>query len=145
MSGFPQARRRPLARPPFRAAVRDALRLRCPNCRQGQVLAKWPNKILPNCVNCGLSYFREPGYFIGGMILTYGLTLSLVIPIFLISLLLPDIKGLSDYSRFALWILFSIPLALFLMPYAYSLWLSLDFWVEPWKATEGIASATTRE
>jgi uncharacterized protein (DUF983 family) len=124
--------RGPLARPPFLAAVRDALRLCCPNCREGPVLARWPNKILPSCPFCGLSYFREPGYFIGGMIVTYGLTLLVVIPVFLISLLLPDVKGLSDYSRLGLWILFAVPLALVLMPYSYSLWLSLDFWLEPW-------------
>jgi len=127
------AARRPLARPPFRAAVRDALRLRCPNCRQGPVLERWPNKILPKCAVCGLSYHRESGYYIGGMIVTYGLTLLVVIPVFLISIFLPDIKGISDYSRLALWILFAIPLSLFFMPYAYSLWLSVDFWLEPWR------------
>jgi len=127
------AARRPLARPPFRAAVRDALRLRCPNCRQGPVLERWPNKILPKCAVCGLSYHRESGYYIGGMIVTYGLTLLVVIPVFLISIFLPDIKGISDYSRLALWILFAIPLSLFFMPYAYSLWLCVDFWLEPWR------------
>jgi len=127
------AARRTLARPPFRAAVRDALRLRCPNCRQGPVLERWPNKILPKCAVCGLSYHRESGYYIGGMIVTYGLTLLVVIPVFLISIFLPDIKGISDYSRLALWILFAIPLSLFFMPYAYSLWLSVDFWLEPWR------------
>jgi len=127
------AARRPLARPQFRAAVRDALRLRCPNCRQGPVLERWPNKILPKCAVCGLSYHRESGYYIGGMIVTYGLTLLVVIPVFLISIFLPDIKGISDYSRLALWILFAIPLSLFFMPYAYSLWLSVDFWLEPWR------------
>ena len=132
MNEMPAARR-PLARPPFRAAVRDALRLRCPNCRQGPVLERWPNKILPKCAVCGLSYHRESGYYIGGMIVTYGLTLLVVIPVFLISIFLPDIKGISDYSRLALWILFAIPLSLFFMPYAYSLWLSVDFWLEPWR------------
>jgi len=87
------AARRPLARPPFRAAVRDALRLRCPNCRQGPVLERWPNKILPKCAVCGLSYHRESGYYIGGMIVTYGLTLLVVIPVFLISIFRPISRG----------------------------------------------------
>jgi len=122
----------PLARPPFRATVRDALRLRCPNCRNGRVLDRWPNKMLPRCPLCGLSFFRESGYYIGGMIITYALTLAVIIPILLVSLLLPDVKGLSDYVRFALWVLFALPLSFVLMPYSYSLWLSLDFWIEPW-------------
>ena len=127
------AERRPLPRRPFSDAVRDALRLRCPNCREGKVIKRWPNQILTNCPVCGLSYFRESGYFIGGMIITYGLTLAIVIPVFLISTLFPDIAGLSNYSRYGLWILFAIPLAFLLMPYSYSLWLSLDYWLEPWQ------------
>src|SRR4029077_12215857 len=130
---MPKARM-PIARPPFWALVRNALRCRCPNCRMGPVLERWPNKILLSCPACGLSYFRESGYYIGGMIVTYALTLFVVIPIFLFSLLLPDVKSLSDYARFAVWIAIAIPLSLFFMPYSYSLWLSLDYWVEPWKA-----------
>jgi uncharacterized protein (DUF983 family) len=123
-------------RPPFRSAVRAALRLRCPYCQQGRVLARWPNKICPECPRCGLSFFREPGYYIGGMIITYGLTLLVVIPVFLMSLLLPDLKTVSDDGRFALWALFAVPLSLLLMPYSYSLWLHLDFWFEPWTPHE---------
>ena len=123
-------------RPPFRAALRAALRLRCPYCQQGRVLARWPNKIRPACARCGLSFFREPGYYIGGMIITYGLTLLVVIPVFLVSLLLPDLKSVSDDGRLALWVLFAVPLSLLLMPYAYSLWLHLDFWFEPWTPRE---------
>jgi uncharacterized protein (DUF983 family) len=108
-------------RPPFRSAVRAALRLRCPYCQHGRVLARWPNKICPECSSCALSFFREPGYYIGGMIITYGLTLMVVIPVFLVSLLLPDLRGVSDYGRFALWVLFTVPLSLLLMPYSYSL------------------------
>jgi uncharacterized protein (DUF983 family) len=125
--------RKPIERPPLWGLVRDALRRRCPNCRMGPVLERWPNKMLLSCPACGLSYFRESGYYIGGMIITYALTLLIVIPVFLFSLLLPDIKSLSDYTRFAVWIAFAIPLSLFFMPYSYSLWLSLDYWVEPWK------------
>ena len=40
---------------------------------------------------------------------------------------------IRDSARFALWVLFGIPLSFLLMPYAYSLWLHLDFWFEPWK------------
>jgi len=118
---------------PLRCVLHDALRLRCPYCQQGCVLARWPNKIYPECSRCGLSFFREQGYYIGGMIITYGLTLAVVIPVFLVSLLLPDLRIVSDSGRFALWVLFAVPLSFLLMPYAYSLWLHLDFWLEPWR------------
>jgi uncharacterized protein (DUF983 family) len=123
----------PIVRPPFRAAVRDVLFLRCPNCRVGRVLDRWPNKMLPRCAVCGLSFFRESGYYIGGMIVTYALTIAIVIPVFLFSLLLPYYDALSNYARYGLWVLFALPLALVLMPYSYSLWLSLDFWLDPWQ------------
>jgi uncharacterized protein (DUF983 family) len=132
---MPKARK-PINRAPFWGLVRDALRRRCPNCRMGPVLERWPNKILLSCPACGLSYFRESGYYIGGMIITYALTLLVVIPVYLGSLLLPDVKNISDYARFAVWIAFAIPLSLLFMPYSYSLWLSLDYWVEPWKPEE---------
>lgn len=118
---------------PLRGVLHDALRLRCPYCQQGCVLARWPNKVYPECSRCGLSFFREQGYYIGGMIITYGLTLAVVIPVFLASLLLPDLRIVSDNGRFALWVLFAVPLSFLLMPYAYSLWLHLDFWLEPWR------------
>ena len=102
--------RKALDRPPLAELLRGALRQRCPYCRTGKILERWPNKILLNCPVCGLSLFRESGYYIGGMILTYALTLAVVIPIFLLSLLFPDFKDLSDYVRFALWILFAIPI-----------------------------------
>ena len=119
--------------PPLRSTLRGALRLRCPYCQQGRVLARWPNEIFPECARCGLSFFREQGYYIGGMIVTYGLTLAVVIPVFLLSLFLPDLKAVSHNGRFALWVLFTVPLSFVLMPYAYSLWLHLDFWLEPWR------------
>ena len=120
-------------RAPFRRVVRGAVGLRCPYCGEGPVLARWPNKMRPECLRCGLSFFREPGYYIGGMIITYGLTLIIVIPVFLVSILLPDWKTLSEYGRFALWVLFAVPVSLVLMPYGYSLWLHLDFWLDPWR------------
>jgi uncharacterized protein (DUF983 family) len=118
---------------PLCIAVRGALRMRCPYCQQGLLLARWPNKIYTKCADCGLSFYREQGYYIGGMIVTYRLTLAIVIPVFLISLFLPDWNAVSHNGRFALWVLFTVPLAFLLMPYAYSLWLHLDFWLEPWK------------
>jgi uncharacterized protein (DUF983 family) len=117
---------------PLRSVIRDALRLRCPYCQQGRLLARWPNKIFPECSRCGLSFFREQGYYIGGMVITYGLTLAVVIPVFLVSLLLPDLRIVSDNGRFALWVYFAVPLCFVLMPYSYSLWIHLDFWLEPW-------------
>ncbi len=81
------------------------------------------------CARCGLSFFHEQGYYVGGMIITYGLTLAVIIPGFLVSLLLPDLRIASGNGRFALWVLFAVPLSFLLIPYACNLWLHLDFWL----------------
>jgi hypothetical protein len=71
------------------------------------------------------------------MIFTYGITAAAVLVVFFISLLLPGKLNLSIYAQLGLWIGFSIPVMLLVMPYAYSLWLSLDYWMEPWSPEEG--------
>jgi uncharacterized protein (DUF983 family) len=127
------AARRPLARPPLGEILRNAVRRRCPYCRVGPIFERWPNKMLQNCPRCGLSYFRESGYYIGGMIFTYLLTAGVLLTAFLLGLLLPDLPAPSHYTQFGLWVAFGIPVMLLVMPLGYSLWLSLDFWLEPWK------------
>ena len=54
----------------FGTAVKNALRCRCPNCHRGPLFRNRLNGVLPNCPSCGLSYFRESGYYVGGMINT---------------------------------------------------------------------------
>jgi len=118
--------------PSFRDALRSGLHRRCPFCQQGRLFRAWPNRMLLRCPVCGLSYFRESGYYVGGMMFTYGLAaIALLIAYFALSPF-PDVKFLTDNERLALWITFAVILTLALMPYAYSLWLSLDYWMEPW-------------
>lgn len=70
------------------------------------------------------------------MILTYAATAGVLIPAYLFSLLLPDVKGVTENERFALWSLFAILMTLMFVRPAYSLWLSLDFWIDPWDTGE---------
>jgi uncharacterized protein (DUF983 family) len=118
---------------PILPAIRTALRCRCPRCHQGQFLGRWPNRVLPGCPRCGLPYFRESGYYVGGMIITYGLTALALIVTYLISLLLPDLKSLPENLRFGLWTVFAVAVSLILMPVSYSLWLAIDYWLDPWQ------------
>ena len=39
---------------------------------------------------------------------------------------------MSDNTKFLLWIAFTVVLSLLFVRPAYSLWLALDFWLEPW-------------
>jgi uncharacterized protein (DUF983 family) len=122
-----------LARPPLAEMLRNAARRRCPNCRLGPIFERWPNKMLEKCPRCGLGYFREQGYFIGGMIFTYGLTAAVLLAVFLAGLLIPNPPAMSHWAEFGLWVALGVPVMLLWMPFGYSLWLNLDFWLEPWK------------
>lgn len=126
------------ARPPLIRAIGYAFKLRCPNCHQGRLFRGWPNRMFPRCPVCALSYFREAGYYLGGMILTYVFAVVVLIGVYLTTLLLPGVPTLpvSDNIKFLLWILFTLLLSLVFVRPAYSLWLALDFWLEPWTPEE---------
>jgi uncharacterized protein (DUF983 family) len=123
-------------RPNFPKLLLNALHCRCPNCRRGRIFRGWPNRVLPRCPHCGLSYFRESGYYLGGMIITYILTAFILVGAYLVSLLFPAAGILSENFKFAFWACLAISLTLLLMPLSYSLWLSLDFWIDPWQPDE---------
>ena len=119
-------------RPPFSRALETALRLRCPNCREGVLFGNWLNKILPHCPHCGLSYHPESGYYLGGMIVTYLLTAGVLIPVYLLTLVLPDVTFFSRHATL-FWVGLAILLTFGFVRPAYSLWLALDYWVDPWR------------
>jgi uncharacterized protein (DUF983 family) len=131
-------REAPFRRPPFTRAILYALRQRCPYCHQGRLFRGWPNRMFRRCPVCGLSYFRESGYYLGGMILTYVFAVVVLIAVYLATLLLPGVPTLpvSDNAKFGLWILFTVFLSLIFVRPAYSLWLAVDFWIEPWTPEE---------
>jgi uncharacterized protein (DUF983 family) len=113
-----------------------ALRYRCPNCHRGPIFKGRFNQVLIRCPNCGLGYFRESGYFVGGMILTYGLTIAVLIPVYLVTPLVPELAWLSETMKYVLWISFTLLLAVLFVRPAYALWLSVDYWLEPWPAAK---------
>lgn len=54
-------------------AVRRALRLRCPACGGGE-LFQGLFRMASGCPACGLSYEREPGFYLGSIYINYGIT-----------------------------------------------------------------------
>lgn len=123
-------------RPDFPKLLLNALHCRCPNCRRGRIFRGWPNRVLPRCPHCGLSYFRESGYYLGGMIITYIFTAFILVAAYLVSLLFPGVDIFLENFNFIFWTSLAIVLTLVLMRPAYSLWLSLDFWIDPWQPDE---------
>jgi hypothetical protein len=70
------------------------------------------------------------------MIITYILTAFILLAAYLLSLLFPTARAFSENSQFVFWVSFAVLLTLVLVRPAYSLWLSLDFWIDPWQPGE---------
>jgi hypothetical protein len=70
------------------------------------------------------------------MIITYILTTFIVLAAYVLSLVLPAARRLPENVTFAFWGCLAISLVVLLMRPAYSLWLSLDFWIDPWQPDE---------
>jgi uncharacterized protein (DUF983 family) len=118
----------------------SAWRCRCPRCHEGDLFERWPNKVLPRCSRCGLRYFREEGYFVGGMVITYILSMAVLAGVSLVVFfLLPDKGLLSENGKMAVWFIAAVGLTLVFLRRSYSLWISVDYWIEPWGREESRA------
>jgi hypothetical protein len=67
------------------------------------------------------------------MIITYISTTMVLVGVYLVTLLVPAIAAVSESVKFPVWVGFGILLALLLVRPSYSLWITLDFWIDPWK------------
>jgi uncharacterized protein (DUF983 family) len=84
------------------------------------------------CAYCGLDYVREPGYYVGAMIINYGITVVLVVAAYILSGYVPAFWNAPANHKILGWITASIIVSLCLVPLSRSLWLAVDYWVEPW-------------
>jgi hypothetical protein len=104
-----------------------SLRLRCPLCGMGKMFRRW---ILmhPTCPHCGVSFEREPGFFLGSIYINYGLTtliVSIAYPVLLFGYGFPETPLLIGALAFVV----VFPVLVF--PWARSLWLGFDQWRDP--------------
>lgn len=107
---------------PFQTSYQRALRLRCPRCGVG-VLFRSLVRMNSQCEGCGLTYEREPGYFLGSTYVNYGWTcLSLTCAYMLLHFGLGYSNAILTVPLTSYAILFP----LFFHRYARALWLALD-------------------
>jgi uncharacterized protein (DUF983 family) len=105
--------------------LRALLRLRCPRCLGGAVFYGFWG-MYPFCSDCQLQYEREPGYFLGAMYISYGMTMALSFPLVV---LLVFLGGLSIQAFLVVLLLLVFLLSPLLFRYSRILWLHWDqFW-----------------
>ena len=106
---------------------RAILRLRCPRCLEGSV---WRGFLSMNvaCPVCGLVFEREPGYFTGAMLVSYGLAVP-VLGAMVIGLM--TLGGLDAVASLVIGDVAYLALVPFIFRYSRVLWLHLDWLVDP--------------
>lgn len=69
------------SRPSLTTMLGRALRRRCPNCGAGGIFRSY-FELHEHCPRCGLLFEREPGYWVGSMIIVTTITFALFILLF---------------------------------------------------------------
>ena len=76
----------------------------------------------------------------GGMVITYILSMAVLAGVSLVVFfLLPDKGLLSENGKMAVWFIAAVGLTLVFLRRSYSLWISVDYWIEPWGREESRA------
>lgn len=103
------------------------LRLRCPACGLGKLYRSF-FQMRDGCEYCGLVFVREQGYFVGAIYLNVVATELLIFSAYVALTFFFRIPDLVTYP-----ILFSLAfvLPLFFNRHARSLWLTLDYVLDP--------------
>ena len=84
--------------------------------------------MIDECDHCGLSFAREPGFFLGSIYFNYGVTALLTTVAYFIGYFVYEIN-----DRVLLWSLaaFCVAFPLWFFRYARALWLGFDELIDP--------------
>ena len=80
------------------------------------------------CALCGLRFERAPGYFVGAIYINYAATVVIMLTGYL---LLWRYTELSAVQQLMIWMPFGVLFPLWFFRYSRSLWLALEYTVNP--------------
>ena len=103
------------------------LRLRCPRCGVGP-LFRGPFRMHADCLVCQLPFEREQGYFVGAIYVNYAATAVVLVVAFVV---LQRFSGIPILPQLLLGGLVAVLVPLGFFRHSRSLWMSLDFIVNP--------------
>lgn len=86
------------------------------------------------CPHCGVTFEREPGFFLGSIYINYGLTALIVATAYPVLMF----QGVADKTTLLVGaIAFTVLFPIALFPWARSLWLGFDQWHDARDGEEG--------
>jgi uncharacterized protein (DUF983 family) len=108
-------------------AGRRALGLRCPRCGRAPLFrGRFTMNVV--CAVCDLKFERAQGYWVGAIYVNYAVTTLIAVGGFF---LLWALAGLEPSWQLALWVPFVIAFPLWFFRYSRSLWLGLEYALNP--------------
>ena len=107
--------------------ARRAVRLRCPRCGETPLFRGWFS-MARECALCGLVFERAQGYFVGAIYINYAVSSVIAVGGFFVLWAWFD---LPTRWQFAIWVPFLIVFPLWFFRYSRSLWLAIEYLVNP--------------
>ena len=107
--------------------MRRGLTLRCPRCGGTDLFSGWFT-MRPACALCGLRFERAQGYWVGAIYVNYAATATISIAGYFVLWMR---FGLSNTAQFVIWIPFLLVFPLWFFRYSRSVWLALEFYLNP--------------
>jgi uncharacterized protein (DUF983 family) len=111
-----------------RGWVAGLLLVRCPVCRTGRIF-RGPTDMNPQCPECRYVFQREPGYFLGSLVIGYVLA---IVGVSAMAVLLRAIFPALDWE----WCFFAgfglyLPFVPAVFRYSRASWMYFDHWLDP--------------
>ena len=105
----------------------EALRLRCPRCGRAPLYRGWftMNEVCPVCY---LKFERAQGYWVGAIYVNYAVTTLVAVAGYFV---LWARTELSTATQLAIWLPFCVAFPLWFFRYSRSLWLAVEYGVNP--------------
>lgn len=111
----------------LKRVIRCSFGLKCPRCAEGKLFEK-RFTMFSHCPVCGLKFEREQGYFVGAMYINYGATVFLIFTGYFTFELFTAIPFVVN---FGIWGVISAVFPVFFYCYSKSLWLNIDYALNP--------------
>jgi uncharacterized protein (DUF983 family) len=113
--------------PRLRTLVSRAIRRRCPKCGSKGIFANWFS-LKESCPTCGAVFAREEGYFLGAYALN--LIVAEFIGLGFVLIVLFNLN-LSLWEQEVIAVSAAVMLPVLFFPFARTLWMALDLYVDP--------------